>query len=241
MGMIKTKKEIKLLKKSAQITDSCIPIIRESLKEDKITEKEIARRIRKNLKKQNATLAFETIVACGKRAAMIHAKPRSTNKKISGIGLVDFGACYKGYRTDMTVPFIKGKISERERKIVVTVLQAYDVAIKSIKVGKYCWKSYEKTDKFLRNHGFRMVHSLGHGIGLKIHELPYIWKTNKKLRGKKKLKWEKIKKIKFQESMIFTIEPAVYVKGLGGCRLENDFLIEKKKIKSLTHANLIEV
>lgn len=241
MGIIKTRKEIQFLKKSAEIANSCLPVIEEALKEDRITEKEIARRIRRKIRSQNATLSFEPIVVCGKRSAIIHPKPRSTSKIISGIGLVDFGACYKGYRTDVTVPFIKGNISKRERKIVNSVLQAYDIAIKSIKIGEPCWKLYEIINKLLRKHGFKLIHALGHGIGLKVHEPPYIGKPRKKPKGKKKLKWEKLKKIKFQESMVFTIEPAVYVKGVGGCRLENDFLIEEKRIKALTHANLIEV
>lgn len=241
MRIIKTKREIKLLKKSATITNSCIPVIRQALKEDRITEKEIVRKIRRKIRSQNATFSFEPIVACGKRSAVIHPNPRSTNKIISGIGLVDFGACYKGYRTDITVPFIKGKISKKERKIVNSILQAYAIAIKSIKIGMPCWKLHEKVNKFLGKYDFKLAHSLGHGIGLKIHELPYIGKPRKKPRGKKKAKWEKLKKIKFQDNMVFTIEPAVYVKGLGGCRLENDILIERKSIKILTNAKLIKV
>jgi Xaa-Pro aminopeptidase len=241
MGMIKTAKEIGLLKKSAEITNSCIPIIKKSLKEDKITEKEIVRRLRKNIKNQNAAFSFIPIVGSGKRSAKVHANPRSTNKTISGIGLVDFGACYKGYRTDITIPFIKGKISKKEYKIVNSVLKAYKLAIKSIKFGMPCWQLYEKVDNNLGKNGFQMNHSLGHGLGLKIHELPYIGKPRKKLRGKKLKRWLKWKEIRFQNNMMFTIEPGVYVKGVGGCRLENDVLIENGRVKILTDAKLIRV
>jgi Xaa-Pro aminopeptidase len=240
MGIIKTKKEIELLKKSAQIANSCLPLIENLLKKDKIMEKEVAREIRRKIYSQNATLAFRTIVACGKRSARIHPKPRATNKIISGLGYVDFGACYKGYKSDITVPFIKGKISKKEERIVQAVLEAYEFAIKSIKIGLPCWKLHEKVDKFLRKRGFKMVHSLGHGVGLKIHELPTIGKFKGKLTKKKKKKWGKLKKIKFQEGMVFTIEPAIYVKGLGGCRIENDVLLTRKGPKILTHAKLIE-
>lgn len=242
MGIIKTKNEIKLLKKSAEISNSCLPVIKESLKEDRITEKELARRIGKQIRNQHASLSFRTIVACGKRSAIIHPKSRSTNKIISGIGLVDFGACYKGYKTDVTVPFVKGEISKRERKIVRTVLKAYKIAVSSIKINEHCWKLFQKVDNFLMKSGFKLKHGLGHGIGLEIHEYPFILMPRReRLKRKKKRRWKKIKKIRFQENMVFTIEPAVYVKGLGGCRLENDILIEKKRIKALTHANLIEV
>lgn len=240
--MIKTKDEIRLLKKSAEIANSCIKIIRDSLKEENITEKELARRIRKKLKEQGAHEAFLTIVACGKRSAKVHAKPRTTNKVISGIGLVDFGACYKGYRTDVTIPFIKGKVGKKERRIVNATLQAYNLAIKSIKIGKPCWKLYEKIENFLKKRGLGMKHSLGHGLGLKIHELPYIGKPRRKrLSKKKKRKWDMLKKINFKPGMVFTIEPAVYVKGLGGCRIENDVLLTKRGPRILTKSRLIEV
>jgi len=185
--MIKTRNEIRLLKKSAKIANSCIKIIENSLKEKKITEKELAKRIRKKIKEQNAKLSFQVIVASGKRSARIHPKPRTTKKLISGIGYVDFGASYKGYKTDVTVPFIKGKVGKRERRIVKTTLQAYKLAIKSIRIGELCWKLHEKIEKFLKKRGFKMTHPLGHGLGLKVHETPYIGKPKKKrLRKKKK-------------------------------------------------------
>jgi Xaa-Pro aminopeptidase len=257
MGIIKTRNEIKLLKKSAQITDSCIPIIEQSLKEEKITENEIVRRLRKNMKNQGATFSFQPIVACGKRSSKIHAMPRSTDKIISGIGLVDFGASYKGYKTDATVPFIKGKIGKREMKIVDSTLKAYKVAMNSLKYGMFCCELFDRVDNYMRKNDFQMAHSLGHGIGLKIHELPYIGTPKilrllKKLKGKKRnrfekkfgrkiTKWKKIMETRFKNNMIFTIEPGIYVKGIGGCRLENDFLIENKRIKILTHSKLIKV
>jgi Xaa-Pro aminopeptidase len=240
MGMIKTKEEIELLKKSAEITNSCLPLIEKLLKKEKIREKEIALAIRRKIYSQGAKLAFRTIVACGKRAAKIHPKPSATKKIISGLGYVDFGASYKGYKSDITVPFIKGRISKKEEKIVQAVIQAYKLAVKSIKMGLPCWKLHDKVDKFLRKKGFKLEHSLGHGLGLKIHELPTIGKPRKKLSKKKLKKWEKLKKIRFQEGMVFTIEPAVYVKGLGGCRIENDFLLTRKGPKILTHAKLLK-
>jgi Xaa-Pro aminopeptidase len=245
-NLSKTRKEIELIKKACKISNSCLKIIEESLKE-KITEKELRRRIERNIRKQGATLSFRTIVACGKRSAKIHPKQKATNKIIKGLGYVDFGACYKGYKSDITIPFIKGKISERERKIVETTLKAYNLAIKSIKIGMPCWKLHEKVDNFVRKKGFRLEHSLGHGLGKKIHELPTIGKlTIKRKISKKKLekirrKWEKIKKISFQPGMIFTIEPGIYVKGLAGCRIENDILLTKNGVKILTNSKLIKV
>jgi Xaa-Pro aminopeptidase len=139
------------------------------------------------------------------------------------------------------LPFIKGKINKREERIVQTVLEAYKLAVKSIRIGLPCWKLHEKVDKFLKKKGFFLQHSLGHGLGLKIHELPTIGMPRKKLSKKKMKKWEKLKKIRFQEGMVFTIEPAIYVKGLGGCRIENDILLTKKGPKILTKAKLLVI
>ncbi len=241
MSVTKTKDEINLLKHSARIADSCIPVIEDSLK-DKITEKELRRRVERKIRSQNASLSFNTLVACGKRSTKIHPKPRATNNTISGIGYIDFGACYKGYKSDITVPFIKGKTGKRERKIVETTIKAYKLAVSSIKINEPCWKLFQKVNNFLKKNGFIMRHGLGHGIGLNIHEYPFItMPRKKKLRGKKKRRWERIKKINFQENMIFTIEPGIYVKGLCGCRLENDILLTKEGPVVLTHSRLIEV
>ncbi len=235
--MIKTKREIRILKNSAAVADACIPVIEDALKES-ITEKEIARRIRKQLRAKGAHEAFRIIVACGNRSSRIHPKPCATNKIVSGIGYVDFGACYLGYRTDVTVPFIKGKIRREEKKIVNITLQAYRLAIKSVKLGMPCWKVHEKVDSFLERRGFKLRHAIGHGIGRRVHEPPCIGMPR---MHKKKRRWEKLKRIKFRPGMVFTIEPGVYVHGIGGCRIENVFLLGEHGLKQLTHAKLITV
>ncbi|MEM5853578.1 MAG: M24 family metallopeptidase [Candidatus Aenigmatarchaeota archaeon] len=243
MGMIKTREEIEFLKKSAKIANSCLPLIKKLLGKD-ISEKELARGVREKIYSQGGKLAFRILVACGKRSAMIHPRPAASNKKISGLGYIDFGVSYKGYKTDVTVPFVKGKISEKEEIMVRVVTQAYNLALKNLKKNMSCFKLFEIVDKFLRKNGFKMEHSLGHGVGKKIHELPTIGIPRsklKKLSRKKRKKLEKLKKMKFEEGMVFTIEPAVYVKGLGGCRLENTILLTKKGPISLTNSKLIRI
>jgi Xaa-Pro aminopeptidase len=241
MGMIKTEKEIKLLKKSAQITDSCIKVIEDSLKGD-ITEIELRRRIRRKINSQGATIAFQTLVACGKRSSMIHPKPHATNTLIRGIGYVDFGVSYKGYKTDITVPFVRGKVSKEERKVILLTLNAYDIGVSSIKIGKYCWEPFFKVNEYLKKNGFHMVYCLGHGLGMKVHEKPLIvMPRKKKLTKKGERIWGRIKKIRFQKNMIFAIEPGIHVKGKYGCRIENDFLMTNRGAKALTHSRMIEV
>lgn len=228
------------MRKSATISNSCIPLIKNSLKEN-ISEKELARRIRHKINSQDATLSFQTLVASGKRTAMIHPHPHTTNKKIKGIGYVDFGACYKGYHSDVTVPFVKGDVGKKEWKIIKTGLVAYKLAVKATKIGKPCWLIHKETDAFLKKNGFIMQHSLGHGLGLEIHERPIIGMPRKKLQGKKLKRWKRIQKIIFNENMVFTIEPGIYVKNLGGFRIENDFLMAKRGPIVLTKSKFIKL
>ncbi len=239
--IIKTPEEIRLLKKSAKITDSCIKVIEHRLKKSDITEKQLARAIDRNIKKQSAQLAFPTIVVSGRRGVYIHGKP--TSAKIRGLGYADFGAKYKGYRTDITVPFVKGEIGKEEQRILNTTLQAYELIIKSIKVGAHCWKLHEKFEKFMHARGYKVRHSLGHGIGLDIHELPTIGKPKrgKKFGPRKRKKWQRIKQLRFEPGMVFTIEPGVYVKGVGGCRFENDVLMTRHGPQMLTHSKLVKI
>jgi Xaa-Pro aminopeptidase len=226
--------KIELIKKSAQISNSCIPLIKKLLKR-KITEKQLAIEIKKKILAQGAKLAFPTLVASGKRASKIHANP--TKKEITGLGYVDFGASYKGYKTDLTLPFVKGKITKQQEEILKATLQAYKIAKKEVKVNKNCWEAYEKVNNFLKSKGFEMKHSLGHGVGIRIHQFPIIGKPIK--ANKRKI--EKLKRVRFKEGMVFTIEPGIYVKGVGGCRIENTFLLTKNKLIQLTKAHLIKI
>lgn len=227
MAIIKTRREISYLKKAATIANSCIPIIEESLKKNGVTEKEISWRVRKNIYKKGGGLSFRTLVASGKRSAMIHPKPATTKRKVSGIGYVDFGASYRGYKTDVTVPFVKGKIKKHERKIVETVLRAYKIALKTWRFGKPIWKVHRKSHRYIESKGFEMRHWIGHGVGKRIHEMPKRWREESKTV--------------FQNGMVFTIEPGAYKKNVGGSRLENTFLVSGKKLKALTKSKLIEV
>ena len=243
MAMVKTKSEIALLKRSARIADSCIQVIEASLKEG-ITEEELRRRINANIRRHGASLSFQTLVACGKRSAMIHCKPHASKNLISGIGYADFGASYKGYKTDITVPFIKGSVGKKEKKIVAATLKSYKLATSSLRNGELCWKLFKKIYDFEKSQGYELKHGLGHGIGKKIHEYPFIVmprkeKLKRKKTEKKRRNWKTIMKIVFRQNMVFTIEPGIYVDNVGGCRLENDFLITKNGPKVLTHSRLL--
>jgi len=234
---IKTKNEINLIKKSCSIATKGLKIIEREIN-PKTTEKELYISLFSYLLKMGAEdLAFPTIVTSGCRSSSVHPEPSFSNKKIGrGIGLIDFGVIYKGYCSDITVPFTIGQLNERERKIVNSVNDVYESVVESLDLEKPAWKIFEIYENFLSERGFEVKHSLGHGIGLDVHEFPNL---SPKPKNKNQLKkWEETK---LKEGMIFTIEPGIYVDGLGGCRLENDFLMTSNGIKILSKSKFIEL
>ncbi|MCX6821641.1 MAG: Xaa-Pro peptidase family protein [Candidatus Aenigmarchaeota archaeon] len=232
---VKEPKEIERINKACQIANHGIKVIEKNLSKN-MTEKELALILEQELINKGADeLSFPTIVASGKRSAYIHPYPSFSKQKIQdGLGLVDFGARYKGYCSDVTVPFIAGKISSKQKKIVQTVEDAYKKAIENIKIGLPTWKLHVSTENFIKKNGFEFKHSLGHGLGLEIHDYPFL---SPKPKNKEALKeW---KEVKLKENMVLTIEPGIYEPKIGGCRLENDLLVTNKKPKSLTKSRLI--
>jgi Xaa-Pro aminopeptidase len=232
---IKLKEEIELIEKAARITNYGIKVAEEVLveKRKKVSEEKLAEILREAIKEKGAEdLAFLTIVASQKRTSFPHPFPSASKQIIKNFGFVDFGSVYKGYCTDVTIPFLIGSASTEKRKIIKIVLDAYNFAISTLHQGMPTWKLHDEVNNFLSKANLRLSHGLGHGIGLEIHEKPSISEKPKELRG-----W---KEERFEQNMVFTIEPAVYLKNFG-CRIENDFLLKGKKIKILTNSNLIEV
>ena len=233
---VKEPKEIKLIEKACHITNRGIKFIEKDLSR-KMTEKELALALQQKLIKKGADeLAFPTIVTSGNRSSFIHPHPSFTNKKIQkGLGLIDFGVRYKGYCSDVTIPFTVSKLSVKQKKIVKTVKKAYRKAINTVKIGAPTWKVHNSAEKIIKKNGFEFKHSIGHGLGLDLHDLPHL---SPKPKAKEDLKdW---KQFKLKENMTFTIEPGIYELGIGGLRIENDVLL-KKRPEILTNSELIQI
>jgi|GEM_PF-459223 len=234
---VKEEKEIERIKKACRIANRGVKFIKQNLSA-KITEKEMSLILEQEMMRDGADgLAFPTFVASGKRSGFIHPCPTASNQKIqNGLGLIDFGVVFKGYCSDVTVPFIMGDASENQRKIVKAVKDAYREAIDGLKIGMPTWKLHETANKIIAKNGFEFKHSLGHGLGLEVHDSPSI---SPKPKGRKELK--KWRESVLKENMVFTIEPGVYVPNIGGCRIENDILMTKRGPKILTKSRLIDI
>lgn len=210
--LIKDESEIKLLKKIAEIGDSVLESVEKYLKPG-ITEKELAREIDYAFFKFGAErLSFPTIVAAGENGAKPHAKPSDYQFKAGDFVTIDMGGVYNGYCGDMTRTFVIGFADEKHRELYDLVLSAQDYAEKHIKAGMTAGEADSLARFVLEDAGYGQYfsHSLGHGVGLEIHEAPSLRPGDDYV---------------LRVGNIVTIEPGLYIGGFGGLRIENTVLI----------------
>ena len=220
--MIKDEKEIENIKKACELTDKCFEHLKEFIKIGK-TEKEIALEIEKFFRLNGADgLAFDSIVASGKNSSKPHAVP--TNKKIDvgDVITLDFGCKYNGYCSDMTRTVFAGYIPEEVKEIYDLVLKNQLQTEKEYKDGGNLKLAAKMVDNDFSLHGYSLIHALGHGVGLDIHEIPIISpKVDNVLR----------------EKMVVTNEPGIYIPGKFGVRIEDTVLIGKEGCQNLTKSS----
>lgn len=186
-----------------------------------LKEKEVADQIKQKLKEYRAQPAFRIIVASGKRSAKPHGF--ATNKIIrrGELVVIDFGARYNGYCSDITRTFIVGKPTSKQRKIYQIVKEAQQRAIKAVRPGKVVKAVDEAARDYIKQKGWGryFIHNTGHGIGKKVHQAPKVSKRNRN---------------RLRKGMVITIEPGIYIKGWGGVRVEDMVLVTKRGCQILT-------
>jgi len=242
LGELRTTKsaaELNLLRKAANIGNKTIPEI-EKFAKNATNEMEIDLdlHVRKTMISLGAEdVAFPTLVGNSSRAHNIHCHPAASNAKFAspGLALIDFGAKYEGYHSDITVPITFGKLNDEQIKIRDLTRKAYDAAIETLDVGVPLWKVHEAAIAVIKKAGYNMPHSLGHGLGLSVHDAPLL--GAKPTNAVALQYW---KETKAENGMVFTIEPGVYKEGLGGQRLENDTIIWNDKVEIITKSRFIE-
>jgi len=196
------------------------------------TEKDLSFLVRKKMAEYGANdVSFEPLVANSSRAYEIHQHPFASDQRFNlpGLALIDFGAKFQGYCSDITVPISFGKLSDEQIKMRELTIKSYDAAVEMIEIGVPLWKIHDTAQQILKKGGYPMPYSLGHGLGLTVHDSPSI--TRKPTDDYSRNFW---KEETIQDGMVFTIEPGAYKKGLGGQRLENDVLIRNGKVEIIT-------
>ncbi len=211
---VKNEKEIELTKKAVEITDRTFTELLKIIKTG-MTEREVSAHISFLHKMYGADGdSFDCIVAAGERSAFPHARP--TDRKIGNNELVklDFGCTVQGMKSDMTRTIAVGEVSEELKNIYAIVREAQMLALGSVRAGK----SSKEVDSVARNfikekgYGENFGHGLGHGLGYDIHEKPLL---NERMD------------FILEENSIITIEPGIYIEGLGGVRIEDDVIVKK--------------
>lgn len=223
LRLIKTPAEIKILKEAADVADRAFTHILNFIRPG-ITELAVSNELEFFMRKEGATSSsFDTIVASGKRSALPHGV--ATDKVIETGDLVtlDYGAYYNGYVSDITRTVAVGQPSEKLVKIYDIVLEAQLRGMAGIKPGMTGKEADALTRTFINEKGYGEYfgHSTGHGIGLEIHEGPAL-----------SIKSDLI----LQPGMAVTVEPGIYVPGVGGVRIEDDTMITLAGNEALTHS-----
>lgn len=217
--MIKDEEEIRNLRKACSITDDCFDHLKEFIKIG-MTEKEVALEIERFFKLNGADgLSFDSIVASGRNSSMPHAVP--TDKKIEAGDpiTIDFGCKYKGYCSDMTRTIFAGYVPEYIKPVYNLVLKNQLQTTESMKEGANIRTFSKIVENDFKLNGYDLVHSLGHGVGLDIHEIPYI---NSRID------------INLKENMVVTNEPGIYIPNRFGIRIEDTILITRYACECLT-------
>jgi Xaa-Pro aminopeptidase len=224
LRIYKKSDELESIKKACEIADKAIEYVYANLKPG-ITERQLAWELESFMRTNGSgAMPFEIIVAAGSNAAMPHAKP--SDKEI-GMGepvIVDLGASYKGYCSDITRTFIIGEGNSKFDEMYNIVLSAQLMGLATINSGMKA----SDIDRIVRDminkagYGEQFGHGLGHGVGIETHELPRLGTLSTDV---------------LEECMVFTVEPGIYLPDWGGIRIEDTVTIENGKLIKLTNAS----
>jgi len=218
---IKDPSELLMIEKAAAIADAAVEQIATEI-EPGMTEAEVANRLNALLRSLGAKKeAFDLIVASGPRSAMPHAasseKPISADEPI----VIDIGAQFGGYHSDLTRTIWLDKINSKIAEVYEIVENAQAAAIQAARPGIPCVELDAVARKFIEDAGYGdyFGHGLGHGVGLEVHEAPAVSRFGKG---------------EIRSGMVFTVEPGIYIPEIGGVRIEDMALATESGCRLLT-------
>ncbi len=208
LRIIKDPTEVEAISVAARIASAaCLKLLDSGISGK--SEIELAGRLELNFTEKGASSeSFDTIVASGPRSALPHGRPTGKRVEPNELVIIDYGCMVSGYCSDETVTCIVGSPDQDQLKIYQVVSEAHDRAIDCLRPGIRANQVDLVARQAISDAGWGkyFLHSLGHGIGLEVHEAPFLSpKSN----------------VVLEEGMVFTIEPGVYIQGLGGVRLES--------------------
>lgn len=223
LRQIKEPREVKYIKEAIGITASALKFLKGYLKPG-LSELEISGELERFIRYLGAPRsAFNIIVASGPNSSFPHAPISKRRLKPDDSVLIDIGVEVKGYKSDLTRVFFSDRIQPIQRKLYQIIIGAQKKAIEAVKPESEISKLDYISRSYIRSFGYGRYfgHSLGHGVGLEVHEEPHISAKNKSL---------------VKEGMVFTIEPGIYLPGRFGMRVEDMVLVTKNGVEVLSGA-----
>jgi Xaa-Pro aminopeptidase len=218
----KDREEINSIKEAVRRAESAFLEVRPYIKAG-IKEKAVALRLEERLKKKRCRrIPFDIIVASGTNSALPHAGVTDKKLEPGDLVIIDWGGEADGYFSDMTrTLLVKGNGSGRKKEIYRLVLDANLKGIRKISKGMVAGEIDSTARDVIKNAGYGEYfgHALGHGVGLQVHELPLVRSG---------------RKVRIREGMVFTVEPGIYMPGLGGVRIEDMVSVGKSGAELLT-------
>jgi Xaa-Pro aminopeptidase len=221
-AMRKDEGEIEWLRQAARIADEALGEVLPLVKPG-IRERELAAELSYRMRLKGAERdAFDPIVASGRRSALPHATASEKKLTEGEFVVIDFGAVYKGYTSDMTRTVVVNKATAEMKKLYEAVRQAQAKAIEAARAGitAHALDQVARDNLTQAGYGQYFIHSLGHGLGLHVHSEPRVGVGSD---------------VVLEENFVITIEPGIYIPDVGGVRIEDDVLIRKEGVECLTH------
>ncbi len=221
LRMIKDDEEIANIKKACEITDQCFNMLKNYIRPG-LTEKQIAKRIKNFFQENSEGESFDTIVASGENSSKPHAVPTDRVIRKNDIITIDMGCKINGYCSDMTRTIFIGEPTEEQKTIYNLVLDNQKKVLNEIREGQNIKTLAKSVESDFNVNNQTLIHGLGHGVGLEIHEAPSINMKNENL---------------LKENMVITDEPGIYLAGSFGVRIEDTVLVTKQGCITLTESN----
>lgn len=223
LRIIKTEEEISKIQKAIDISLESFDKIQLFLKEG-ITEKEVQHKLEYIMVRSGAEKeAFDSIVAFGESTAEPHHHSSDRRLKKGDIVTIDFGAKFEGFCADITRTFIfeDQKLNPKYNEILEIVEEAARLGRQAVRPGIKASEIDDICRSYIASKGYSnfFLHSTGHGLGIDVHEFPYV---------------SKLSDIVLEEGMVITVEPGIYIEGIGGARIEDDLLVTNDGAKVLS-------
>lgn len=217
----KSEAEIALMQRAADMVNPALDAAMRAIKPG-ITEKQLAAILEEAMSQAGAQgIAFETHVLFGAKSALPHGSTGDQVLEAGQVVLMDFGAMYQGYRSDITRTVACGEWPGEMAKVYEIVLAANEAAIAAVRPGVTLGEVDRAARRVIEDAGYGeyFIHRTGHGLGLEVHEEPYVVGGNAKL---------------LKPGHVVTIEPGIYLPGVGGVRIEDDVVVTKTGCRVLT-------